>query len=228
MMEVMGGLDERLRGRLNNMTTALIADSIMELGHMPRVMDAAIRPVLPYSKMVGRALTVSLVSSPTPLTVGKLEYSGMMLVFEGFEAAGSGWIAVASPEIRECAVFGDGFSVWSRSLGITGLLTDGAARDTHEINGRNFPVFSRGLSPLGPYNLLKVSQVNVPVTVGGVEVRPGDVIAADHDGIIVFDVEWCEAIISQGAAHVAKAAGSQAALGAGGSIVDQHWSKPDS
>lgn len=226
-MEVMRGLDERLRGRLNNMTTALIADSIMELGHMPRVMDGGIRPVLPYSKMIGRALTVSLVKSPTPLVDGKLELSGMLQVFDGFQANGTGCIAVAAPEVRECAVFGDGLSMWSRSIGITGLLTDGAARDTHEIAGRNFPVFSRGLSPLGPYNLLKVSGVNVPVTVGGVEVRPGDVIAADHDGVVVFDFEWCEAIVRQGAAHVAKAATGQAALGAGGSLADQHWSKPD-
>jgi regulator of RNase E activity RraA len=58
-------------------------------------------------------------------------------------------------------------------------------RDTPQIQKLQFPVFSRGVAPSTTINHYRVSGVNVPVTCGGVKVNPGDIVAADMDGVVV-------------------------------------------
>jgi 4-hydroxy-4-methyl-2-oxoglutarate aldolase len=211
------GMDEQLRGRLLNLTTALMSDALMQLGEQPRIMDGGIRPVLPFSKGLGRAITVAVDFEPTPLRDGQLADSGMLRVLDEFRTSGRapGWALVLAPSVRDRAMLGETFSMWGRSLGLTGLFSDGAARDSHELAGRRFPVFSRGLTPLGPYNAMRVRAVDIPVTVGGVEVRPGDVVSGDHDGIVVFDYEQAADVCRLGTDYMAAGAAFQAQLGGG-------------
>jgi len=211
------GMDEQLRGRLLNLTSALISDALMEMGVQPRIMDGGIRPVLPFSKAIGRAFTVAIDFEPTTPADGQMSDSGMLRVLEDFRASerAPGWALVLAPAARDRAMLGETFSMWGRSLGLTGLFSDGPARDAHEIAGRRFPVFSRGLTPLGPYNAMRVRAVDVPVTVGGVEVRPGDVVTGDHDGIVAFDYEQAAEVCRLGTEQAAAGAAFQARLGAG-------------
>jgi regulator of RNase E activity RraA len=216
------GMDELVRGRLLNLTTALVSDALMELGVAPRVMDSGIRPILPFSKAIGRAFTVAIDFDPTPLDGGEVVDSGMLDVLDDLRASGRGpgWALVLAPETKDRAMLGETFSMWGRSLGLTGLFSDGAARDSHEIAGRQFPVFSRGLTPIGPYNAMRVRDVDVPVTVGGVEVRPGDVVCGDNDGIVVFDHEQTSDVTRLGTAKMTSGAAFQAHLGAGASQAE--------
>jgi 4-hydroxy-4-methyl-2-oxoglutarate aldolase len=78
--------------------------------------------------------------------------------------------------------------------GAVGVVTNGGARDTDELIKQGVPVYcrkiSRGIRP----GRLELDATNVPVSVGGVYVRPGDVIVADGDGAICVPIERAEEV----------------------------------
>ena len=71
------------------------------------------------------------------------------------------------------------------SLGLGGMVLDGAIRDVAEIRERTFPVYARGVTHRGPYKD-GPGAINIPVTVGGMTVAPGDIIVGDEDGLLAF------------------------------------------
>src|SRR5262249_59771647 len=73
--------------------------------------------------------------------------------------------------------------------GFAGAVIDASVRDTPQIRKLQFPVFSRGVVPSTTINHYRVSGVNVPVTCAGVRVNPGDIVAADEDGVAVVPRE---------------------------------------
>lgn len=75
------------------------------------------------------------------------------------------------------------------NLGAVGVVTNGGARDTDELIKQRCPVYSRYVSRGFKPGRLELDAVNVAVNCGGVLVRPGDVVVADGDGVIVVPVE---------------------------------------
>ncbi|MEU9368994.1 hypothetical protein AB0D71_30815 [Streptomyces avermitilis] len=71
-----------------------------------------------------------------------------------------------------------------QAKGLGGLITDTGVRDTEDLRALGFPVFSRSVSIKGTVKET-VGPMCEPVTVGGVLVRPGDVMRADADGVVV-------------------------------------------
>jgi 4-hydroxy-4-methyl-2-oxoglutarate aldolase len=68
--------------------------------------------------------------------------------------------------------------------GIAGVVLDGAIRDRTELEEVGLPVFHQGVSPLKPGKAGRV-ELRVAVELGGVRIEPGDLVAADADGIVV-------------------------------------------
>ena len=64
-----------------------------------------------------------------------------------------------------------------------------AEKDVAAFNEVGFPVFGKTTVPYGPGTFARPVAANVPVVCGGVEVRPGDYVAADADGVIVIPAE---------------------------------------
>jgi regulator of RNase E activity RraA len=73
-------------------------------------------------------------------------------------------------------------------LGLAGMVLDGAIRDVAEIRERTFPVYARGVTHRGPYKD-GPGAINVPISVGGMPVRPGDIVVGDQDGLVVISPE---------------------------------------
>lgn len=94
------------------------------------------------------------------------------------------------------AVFGGIMSLGAEKLGLAGLVIDGAIRDVAEIGERTFPVYARGVSHRGPYKD-GPGAINVEVTVGGMVVRPGDIIIGDQDGLCAFSPDIAEEVIAK-------------------------------
>jgi 4-hydroxy-4-methyl-2-oxoglutarate aldolase len=82
---------------------------------------------------------------------------------------------------------------WKR-VGMVGLVTSGGLADTDEIIFQKVPVWFRRLARGFRPGRNEIESVNRPVTIGGVLVRPGDVVAADGDGVIVVPREHAEAV----------------------------------
>lgn len=83
------------------------------------------------------------------------------------------------------AVLGDLISTKARHRGIAGFVIDGLIRDLEGIRELgDFPVFARGVTPIGPLHR-GPGEINCPVSAGGVVVHPGDVIVGDLNGVVV-------------------------------------------
>jgi regulator of RNase E activity RraA len=101
-------------------------------------------------------------------------------------------IVIDAAGIPDCGFIGSSNALRWITAGARGVVTNGGARDTDELVKERVPVYcpgvSRGIRP----GRLELESTNRPVTVGGVLVRPGDVVVADGDGVIV--VPWEKAM----------------------------------
>lgn len=78
--------------------------------------------------------------------------------------------------------------------GATGLVTNGGVRDTDEIILQGIPYWSIFCSQSMVQGRLEFDTKDIPVSVGGVQVRPGDMVVADGDGVIVVPQEIAEEV----------------------------------
>jgi regulator of RNase E activity RraA len=83
------------------------------------------------------------------------------------------------------AVVGGILSFYADRIGLAGVVIDGAIRDVAEIRSREFPVYARGVTHRGPYKD-GPGEINVPISVGGMVVNPGDILLGDQDGLLAM------------------------------------------
>jgi regulator of RNase E activity RraA len=100
------------------------------------------------------------------------------------------------------AVIGGILSFYAAQIGTAGVVLDGAIRDLAEIREREYPVYARGVNHRGPYKD-GPGEINVPVSVGGMVVNPGDIVVGDQDGLLAFPPEEAELLIEKARAHLA-------------------------
>ena len=169
-------LNAETRERLSRIPTGNVADNNDGMPHQG-VMASAIRPLDPASRMVGRAVTMQ-------------GYPGDNLaVHQAINAAGECDVLVIDVGgYCEAGHFGDITALACQMRGIAGVVIDGACRDAEDIRELALPVFVRGVCPAGTTKA-SVGRLNVPVSCGGVTVRPGDVVLGDCDGVVVVPRE---------------------------------------
>jgi regulator of RNase E activity RraA len=162
-------------------STATLSDGLQKVGIKNRVLEPAIRPLLPFTKMAGTAVTVKLAASPAPASYSRL-------IGEAFEASrgvASPILVVEYPQnlLGATVVGSGGAHVMRNQHGFAGCVVEGALRDTDDLKRMNFQVFSRSIHPEYVFGIMKGVSVNQPVTVGGVLIAAGDIIVGDHDGV---------------------------------------------
>jgi regulator of RNase E activity RraA len=94
------------------------------------------------------------------------------------------------------ALVGGIMTLGAASLGLAGMVLDGAIRDVAEIRERTFPVYAAGVTHRGPYKDGPWA-INVPVSVGGMTVRPGDIVVGDQDGLVALSPGEAPAVIAK-------------------------------
>jgi len=99
------------------------------------------------------------------------------------------------------AVVGGILSFYAAHIGVLGVVVDGAIRDVAEIRAREFPVYARGITHRGPYTD-GPGEINVPISVGGMVVNPGDIVVGDQDGLMAFPPDEVELLIEKALAHL--------------------------
>jgi 4-hydroxy-4-methyl-2-oxoglutarate aldolase len=107
--------------------------------------------------------------------------------------------------------FGDLLATSLKALGAKGIILDIGCRDAAEISEMKFPVWSRAISAQGTVKAT-VGSVNVPVVCAGVNVKPGDVIVADDDGVVVVDRKQASEVARLGVEREKKEAVNRARL----------------
>jgi regulator of RNase E activity RraA len=85
--------------------------------------------------------------------------------------------------VVERALIGEIMKRVAQARGFAGYVIDGAIRDAQAFADDDFPCYSRGITHRGPYKD-GPGEINVPVSIGGAVVHPGDIVAGDRDGVV--------------------------------------------
>jgi 4-hydroxy-4-methyl-2-oxoglutarate aldolase len=137
------------------------------------LMRPFMRPVYPGAQACGTAVTV-------------LAHPGdnwMLHVVAEMIRPGDVVVVALAAENTD-GMFGELLATSYRALGAKGLVIEAGCRDVRALQEMNFPVWSRAVSAKGTVKAT-VGSVNIPVVCGGALVHPGDVVAADDDGIVI-------------------------------------------
>ncbi len=164
------------------------ADAAERLTGRRAHMNLAIR-LIAGTRLEGTAITLQLARDDQ----ASLMEEGLKAIAV-FEEAPSGAVIVACLDgAKDLAVFGPTFATLSGSRGLAGIVTDGAVRGVSDLRRIGLPVFAAGGVPGSAGGHYRLAAVNVPVTCGGVEVAPGDVLVGDQDGVAVIPAETVDA-----------------------------------
>ena len=91
--------------------------------------------------------------------------------------------------------WGELLATASRYRGARGLVADAYTRDTLALMEMRFPTFSAGIHCADSLGGIDVDAVGVPITCGGVEVSPGDLVLGDNDGVVVIPASLATEVI---------------------------------
>ena len=104
-------------------------------------------------------------------------------------------VAVDGGGRADAAILGDIVSGALARRGVVGVVVDGAVRDVEGIDEVGLPTFARGTHPATGSNE-GPGAINVPVQLGGVAVRPGDVVRGDASGVVVVPREHLDTVVA--------------------------------
>lgn len=137
--------------------------------------------------MVGYALT-STFRSMAPPRSGDV-YSGLDAQVAAFESLPGAPVVVYQDidEPTASATFGEVMCSTYKAYGAKGIVTSGAGRDLDQVEALDFPAFTNGTNCAHGY--CHTLQVNVPVTVGGIPIYPGDLLHGDLNGVTTIPTE---------------------------------------
>lgn len=154
-------------------------------------------------KLVGTAFTV------------KCRPGDNLMIYQALSLIGSGHVLVidAGGEVGH-AVVGELLMLYAKSRGCAGFVVEGAVRDVAAFVRGAFPCYGRGNTHKGPYKS-GPGHLNVPVSIGGQVVLPGDYVVGDEDGIVTFSAEQTPALIDLARRQAAKEETIKAKIAAG-------------
>ncbi len=163
-------------------TVAAVADAVDQITGQRGFMSHDMRPRTITARAVGRAVTVYLEpttpekatpslstrESTAMIDNGNPGEVGVIVIKDGIDVAGIGGLMATAAKAR----------------GMAGVIVDGGVRDLKEVRSLGLPIYGRSVVPSSTVSRFAGVARNVPVQCAGVEVKPGDIIVADEDGVV--------------------------------------------
>jgi 4-hydroxy-4-methyl-2-oxoglutarate aldolase len=177
----LGGADKEGSGQRATATTSqqlaelarLGSATVYEAGGRGGYVDADLYQAVPGSRAAGPARTVVCAQDDN------LMVHAVMAEVQPGEV-----IVLTMPEPRPVALVGDLLATQAQVAGAAAILIDASIRDVEELAEMGLPIWARWVRVKGALKET-AGELNVPVTVGGARISPGDVLVLDADGVAV-------------------------------------------
>lgn len=185
---------EAIRQRFLKVDTSNVADVLDTLGLFDQGLSSAFTPFPANGgKLAGWAYTIRGQMSPYAL-------GGDPDKMKACAGVSAGDVTVWSGDGEGVCYFGELIAIGMKERGCVGSLIDGGIRDIRWIAAQAFPVFARYRTPVQSIARWKVNGWQVPVSIRGatsqwVQVRPGDFVLGDEDGVLVIPHEVLDTVL---------------------------------
>lgn len=172
---------KELAMRFQDFSAATVYEANGKFGDL----EPNIRSIIPGISMVGTAFTVKCFvgdAKAVALAIDQAKEGDVLVIDAGGTERATPWGSMSATA--------------AKLRGIAGCVTNGAVRDIDELIDMGFPVFAAGVSVRGNVKL-HPGWIGIPVSVGGMTVRPGDIIIGDNDGVVVVAAEQAQEVYSR-------------------------------
>jgi regulator of RNase E activity RraA len=188
--------ERKFRPRLEKLSTTNLSDALDKIGIRGAVIG--IRPLFGMPRVCGRAMTIKITAAGTTK-------SKHHLGIEAIAAAARGdLIVIDNHGDVQNNCWGEILSCAAKQKGLSGVIIDGAARDVDECQKMDFPVFARGVVPITARGRIMQEDFNCLIRLGDVQVRPGDILVGDINGVVIIPREKVAEVISEAEKIMAK------------------------
>jgi 4-hydroxy-4-methyl-2-oxoglutarate aldolase len=178
------------------------------------LLGSHINPIQRGSRIAGNAVTVTVAPGDNT-TIGV-----------AVEQCAEGDVLVVVPTAPcDMGYFGDLLATSLQARGVRGLIIEAGVRDVVDLNEMGFPVWSKAISAQGTTKG-QLGDVNVPISIAGRIVRPGDVIVADDDGVVVVPRLEAAQVLAASRAREQREAVARARYVAGEIALDVNNMRP--
>ncbi len=185
----------------------LDAASLSDANKALRILPRELRPYSRGIRMVGRAVTIAAAADLLP-------------VLAGLQQCGVGDILVVDAGTTEHAVLGELFATEAVRRGMAGIVVYGLCRDTATLSQLRLPIYALGTIPRA-VGATRLPAAQEPIRLGAVEVRPGEILVGDDDGIVVLSDTELDAAVEAAEAIQRREGRIRSAIQDGTSLFEQ-------
>jgi regulator of RNase E activity RraA len=175
---------------LNRCYSGAIYDVMRARGLPDCILPRDIRAIDPDTRVAGPVFTMR------GIDVDTAEYRDNLLDWVEFLGeAPPGHVVICQPQNDRLALMGELSAETLQYRGVLGYIVDGGSRDNGFIRRIGFPVFARFQTPRDIVGRWRPEALDVPISIGGVLIRPGDYVLADIDGCVIIPAGIAEEVV---------------------------------
>ncbi|MEO9892400.1 RraA family protein [Aurantibacter sp.] len=181
--------DKELLNRYEKLYTGAVNDVLREFCLLDQALPGRIVPLREYNSVAGFAFTVK--SSPNVKIKGEMEFRTQMLD----EMQEDGFIVWDTSRDDKATLWGGVMTATAKGKKIKAACIDGGVRDTHQILEADFPMFYEYRISNGSLGRCLITHYQIPIKIGDVVIRPGDIVIGDIDGVLVVPRDIAYAVL---------------------------------
>jgi regulator of RNase E activity RraA len=171
--------EKELLCRFERMYTGAVNDVMREFCLLNQALPNRIKPLREYRTIAGIAFTVK--SAPNAMISGEMEFRTQMLDIIQEDA----FVIWDTTQDEHATLWGGVMTATAKGKKVKAACIDGGIRDTHQILEADFPIFYKYRISNGSLGRCLITHYQVTLSIGGVTIKPGDIILGDIDGVLV-------------------------------------------
>jgi len=171
--------DHELLSRFEQLYTGAVNDVLREFCLLNQALPGHIVSLREYRTVAGFAFTIK--SAPNALIRGEMDFRTQMLDALGENA----FVVWDTSRDEKATLWGGVMTATAKGKRVKAACIDGGIRDTHQILEADFPVFYKYRTSNGSLGRCMITHYQIPIVIGDVTVKPGDVVLGDIDGVLI-------------------------------------------
>lgn len=201
--------------------TATVSDVLDSMGIAGAVSGSELKPILPGKTIIGPAVTIRYIRETKTTTQLFAEKARPKLAErDAYAVSEPGDVCVIDVGGEVISAMGGLSTLMATKAQLAGNIVDGGVRDVEDIKELQYPVWSRGVTPISGKYRLEAMEINGAVMCGGVQVHPGDLVIADETGVVFIPSSKVEEVLEKTKVILEKEAKVVEAIKKGSTLAD--------